>query len=82
MGFSDHQMFRDIMGIFNGPVGHRIVFNLAGLEFIDSSGLGMFVIARDEAKKKSLDFSIERVNPEVKKLMDVARFDRFFTIRP
>jgi anti-anti-sigma factor len=57
MTFSDHEKFRHVMAAFQGPEGHHMVFDLTGLEFVDSSGLGMLIIARDTAQKKQLEFT-------------------------
>lgn len=81
MCFSDHAEFRDVLAAFDGEPGEQIVFNLQDLEFIDSSGLGMLIIARDEAKKKQMTLVLENTRSEVRRLMDMARFDRFFTLR-
>jgi anti-anti-sigma factor len=81
MCFSDHAVFREIMKIFDLPAGESVVFDMSDLEIIDSSGLGMLIIARDESKKRGLDFIIENPKAEVRKLMDMAKFERFFTIR-
>ena len=80
MGFADHAVFRDVIRAFDLPPGESVVFDMGGLEFIDSSGLGMLIIARDEAKKRQLEFVIKDVRSDVKRLMDMAKFDRFFTI--
>jgi anti-anti-sigma factor len=82
MCFSDHAVFRNIMGAFDLPPGDCVVFDMNGLELIDSSGLGMLIIARDESKKRQLEFVIENPRTEVRRLMDMAKFSRFFTIRP
>ena len=82
MCFSDHAVFRDIIGNFDLPPGESVVFDMGGLELIDSSGLGMLIIARDESKKRQLEFIIENPRTEVRRLMDMAKFNRFFTIRP
>ena len=81
MCFSDHAEFRKVIGAFDQPPGGSVVFDMGALEFIDSSGLGMLIIARDEAKKRQQEFVIENVRSEVKRLMDMAKFDRHFTIR-
>ena len=82
MCFSDHATFRDIMRTFDLPPGECVVFDMTALDLIDSSGLGMLIIARDESKKRQLDFVIENPKAEVRRLMDMAKFERFFTIRP
>ena len=82
MCFSDHATFRDIIRGFDLPPGERVVFDMTDLDLIDSSGLGMLIIARDEAKKRQLEFVIENPKTEVRRLMDMAKFERFFTIKP
>ena len=81
MGFSDHAAFRRVIAAFDGSPGQNVAFDLRDLETIDSSGLGMLIIAQEEAKKKNLTFSIESPRNDVKRLMDMGRFERFFTIR-
>ena len=81
MCFSDHARFREVVGSFAGAPGQEVVFNLKELEFIDSSGLGMLIIARDEAKKKGMSLVIENTRSEVRRLMDMAHFERHFTFR-
>jgi|GEM_PF-180798 len=82
MCFSDHRAFLDVMAEFEAPAGHRLVFNLSKLEYIDSSGLGMFLIAGDEARKKALDFRIESPKADVRRIIDLGRLDRILDIRP
>ena len=80
MTFLDHDKFRQVMTAFDGPDGHRMVFDLTDLEFVDSSGLGMFLIARDVARKKRLNLSLRGVRNEVRRSMDLARLDRVIPI--
>jgi anti-anti-sigma factor len=80
MTFVDHDKFRQVMTAFDGPSGHRMVFDLSDLEFVDSSGLGMFLIARDLAEKKRLGLSLRGVRNDVRRLMDLARFERVIPI--
>ena len=78
--FADHEKFRNVIAVFDGPAGHQITFDLSGLEFVDSSGLGMFIIARDMAQKKNLQFSIRGARDDVKRVIQVAKFHKMFTI--
>ena len=80
MTFADHEKFRNVIAAFEGPPGHRMVFDLSGLEFVDSSGLGMFIIARDAAQKRNLDFLIRGARDEVKRQITVAKFHKLFNI--
>ncbi len=66
--------------LFDGPAGHAVVFDLSDIEFVDSSGLGMFIIARDSALKKNMEFSIRGARDEVKRLFAIAKFNKMFNI--
>ncbi|EWY39575.1 anti-sigma-factor antagonist [Skermanella stibiiresistens SB22] len=78
--FADHDDFRNVINVFEGEEGHEIVFDLSRLDFVDSSGLGMFIIARDTARKKKLSFSIRGARNDVMRVMQVAKFHKMFTI--
>ena len=82
LSFSDHEQFRRVLDKFKETASHRIVFNISRLEFADSAGLGMFIIARDEAEKRGLKFTISGARSRVKELMDLAKFDRIFDLKP
>ncbi|WP_448204146.1 STAS domain-containing protein [Azospirillum sp. sgz302134] len=80
MTFADHETFRKVIGVFERPPGHKLVFDLSKLDFVDSSGLGMFIIARDTAHKRNLDFAIRGARNEVRRLITVAKFHKVFNI--
>ncbi len=80
MTFVDHDTFRQVMTAFDGPSGHRMVFDLSELDFVDSSGLGMFLIARDLASKKRLSLSLRGARDDVRRSMNLAKFERVIPI--
>ncbi|MDQ2103934.1 STAS domain-containing protein [Azospirillum isscasi] len=80
MTFADHDTFRDVIATFERPAGHRMVFDLSRLDFVDSSGLGMFIIARDTAQRRNLDFAIRGARNEVRRLITIAKFHTMFNI--
>jgi len=82
MSFSDHRAFQEMMAEFDGPAGHQVVFNLSELEYVDSSGLGMLLIADTKAKKKSLKFRLQSPKADVRRVIDLGKLDRVFDIRP
>jgi anti-anti-sigma factor len=78
--FSDHGTFRTMIGEMEGTGASRHVIDLSGIEFIDSAGLGMLLLARDEGKRKNLDVALRKPTGQVKRMLEVARFDTMFTI--
>ena len=78
--FSDHGTFRTMIGEMEDSGSRRHVIDLSQIEFIDSAGLGMLLLARDEGKRKNLDVSLRRPQGQVKRMLEVARFDTMFNI--
>lgn len=80
--FSDHQAFRKLAERLFASGSQPVVFDLGHLVFIDSAGLGMLLIARDEAIKKSRPLVLKGAVGQVKKMFDVSKFDTLFSVRP
>ncbi len=59
----------------------QFVFDLSGLEYIDSSGLGAFVKRMKEARKKGGDVKFVAPSEDVRKVLELTRLDRVFDIR-
>ncbi|CAK0768960.1 hypothetical protein CCP2SC5_460007 [Azospirillaceae bacterium] len=81
MCFSDHNIFSKIMSTFDVNPGHQIVFNLSKLDYVDSSGLGMFLIADDEARRKSIKFRIVSPKSEVQRIFALGKLDRILDVK-
>jgi len=78
--FSDHSAFLDILSRLLATQGTPIVIDLAKLEFIDSAGLGMLLIARDEAGKSSRHLTLRHPQGQVQRMFAVTRFTTLFAI--
>jgi len=57
-----------------------IFVDLADVEFIDSAGLGMLLLARDEISKKSSSLTLKSPQGQVQRMFSVARFEQMFDI--
>lgn len=80
--FADHENFRNVVQTMEDPnANKRIVFDLSGLEFVDSAGLGMFLIARETAERRKLQLVLRGAQGQVKRMLDLGRFDALFTIQ-
>ncbi|HYE49090.1 MAG TPA: STAS domain-containing protein [Azospirillaceae bacterium] len=80
MTLVDHDRFRAVVDSIEKMDGGRCVFDLSGLEFIDSSGLGMFLIARDVAQPKNIDIVLRHAQEAVRRILNIAKFDTLFTV--
>ena len=80
--FSDHQTFRRMAERLFAENAAEIVIDLQHLEFIDSSGLGMLLIARDEAGKRNRHIVLKGAHGQVRKMFDISRFETLFSLEP
>jgi anti-anti-sigma factor len=78
--FSDYAVFREVVDIFNTSPVKRCLLDLSELEFIDSAGLGMLLIARDKVQGKNGHLVIRGASGQVRKMLDLGRFDTLFTL--
>ena len=80
MLFSDHRAFRSLLKEISQSGAKKCIFNLSGLTSIDSSGLGMFMIALDEARKSHWTLTIKSPQGHVRSLLVLGRFDKLLNI--
>src|SRR5262245_4375746 len=65
-----------------GPGGDRIVLDFSSLDYISSAGLRVLMIARKQAKAQSGKLVIASLQPVVKEIFEISRFDTMFEIFP
>jgi anti-anti-sigma factor len=80
--FKDHHVFRAILDRLKDASGHRHVFDLSRLEFLDSAALGMIRIAEDEGRAAGWSLTLRKAPPAIARLMELASMDTLFTIEP
>jgi len=78
--FSDHQAFQNIINSIKNAEAPSIAIELSRLEFIDSAALGMFLVARDEAKKNKTDLKLVAPAGHVQKMFNISNFYGLFNI--
>lgn len=74
--FSDHDLFREIIETTRTAKPKRCVFDLSGLEAIDSAGLGMLVIASEESKKGGWQLELRNARDQVKRMLDLTEITK------
>ncbi|XOV77765.1 MAG: STAS domain-containing protein [Aestuariibacter sp.] len=58
-----------------------VVIDLSRTEYMDSSALGMLLNMQKALKERVTTFEIINSRPQVKKILEISRFDKKFTIR-
>jgi anti-anti-sigma factor len=79
--FNDHQTFRSIMDLLQRDTVQALEINFSNVEFIDSAGLGMLLLLRDECTRRDIPLALCGAQGQVKKIFMVSRFDQLFTLK-
>lgn len=64
----------------DGPRGQHFVIDLIGTEYIDSSGMDLLLLMRDEVGADQATIDIVHTRPEIRRLLEMAGLHRLFTI--
>lgn len=78
--FSDLEGFREMIQKMMESKASQNIMDLSDVEFIDSAGLGMLLLARDEISKSDMNLILRSPKGQVKRMFSVARFDQMFEI--
>lgn len=80
MTHADHRSFREILARVNEVAPRRVVFDLAQVEFIDSSALGMLLIVRDACVQQNRTIVLKNPTGQVEKLAKIAKLHKYFEV--
>lgn len=79
--FSGHREFKTAYKkqLDNSQVGN-IVIDLSGVEYLDSSALGMLLVLRDHVQDAGKSLTLSKPSSIAERTFDIAGFNRMFTI--
>lgn len=79
--FNVHRDFKEAyMSALNDAEVQSISINLAKVEYLDSSALGMLLMLRERVQTANKQISLTNPNETVMKILDIANFKKLFTI--
>ncbi len=80
LAFKDHARFRELVkqGMQNKPNDFHIDFT--GTRFVDSAGLGMLMLVRQEAGENNCKVKLVQVGHEVMDIFRLVKFTELFDI--
>lgn len=76
--FSVQKAFRDAYQNNDEVAAYSV--DLVNTDYMDSSALGMLLLLRKHAGGDSADVSLRGANETVRKILDIAKFDKLFSI--
>jgi len=79
--FNVHREFKEAYMTFLNDAGiHAVDVDLAAVDYLDSSALGMLLMLRERANAAGKQISLRNPNATVVKILDIANFHKLFTI--
>jgi anti-anti-sigma factor len=60
----------------------RIILNCAGLNYISSSGLRVFLIVQKKMSAIKVQFRLSNLQPGIKEIFDISGFSSIFSVYP
>ena len=78
--FNDHSKLRALIKEMLNNGAKRQVLDLSSLEFVDSAGIGMLLIAREELAGQDKQFVLRKAGGQVKRVLTVAQLGKLITI--
>jgi stage II sporulation protein AA (anti-sigma F factor antagonist) len=79
--FADSQKFKQILDALPEVPPRSLTLDFRGTDFIDSAGLGMLLLLRDECQTRNIPLSITSASGQVLKIFLISKFDQLFTLR-
>jgi anti-anti-sigma factor len=79
--FNMHREFREsVDAVLQNKDVDSVVIDLAAVEYLDSSALGMLLMLRDRTNTAKKSLSLANPRGMVKQALEIARFDKLFSI--
>ncbi|NBX03589.1 MAG: anti-sigma factor antagonist [Alphaproteobacteria bacterium] len=79
--FPDNPKFKSILIMAKEGGFHNLTLDFMGVTFIDSAGLGMLLLLRDQCAEKQIRVSIAGAQGQVAKIFSISNFDRLFSMQ-
>jgi len=78
--FAENHQFKRILELTQQPGVQFLEIDFADVDFIDSAGLGMLLLLRDECQNRHIPISIHSAQGQVEKIFMISKFDQLFSI--
>lgn len=79
--FNVHREFKEsYAALLSDAATQSIEISLAGVDYLDSSALGMLLMLRERAQSANKQVTLSKPNNTVAQILDIANFKKLFTI--
>ena len=68
--YHDNESYKKVTQAIAASTGRTFILDLSGIEYVDSFGIGLIVMARDEAAKHQVNLSMNGARPSLLSMFD------------
>lgn len=79
--FNAHREFREAVDQAIKEAANAVQVDLANVDYLDSSALGMLLMLRDKAKGAGKEVVLANAGGSVKQVIDIANFGKLFALK-
>ncbi len=79
--FEDNARFRQILALLQQAKPRAIEMDFADLAFVDSAGLGMLLLLRQECQNDNIALTLRAARGQVERIFSISKFDQLFTCK-
>lgn len=80
--FNSHRQFREAYeSALNDPAIKSMEIDLGSVDYLDSSALGMLLLVKEKATNANKSLALANCRGVVQQVLEVANFNKLFTIR-
>lgn len=76
--FAEISRFRTLVHDLEGSGCAQVVLDLEGVEYMDSAGMGMLLVARDRMAQRGAGVALRNGGGSVGRMLEIARFASLF----
>lgn len=78
--FTDNSTFKSLLSMLDDKSITSMTLEFSQVDFIDSAGLGMLLLLRDECLNRNITVSIASARGQVEKIFLISKFDQLFIL--
>lgn len=78
--FPDHACFREIMDVLNDDIVQEMHLDVKGVEYIDSAGMGLFLLLGEKAANKAIRLTMHNPVGQLKDMLGISQLEKLFKV--
>ncbi|RMH36148.1 MAG: anti-sigma factor antagonist [Nitrospirae bacterium] len=78
--FANRRVFKDTIDRVQSSSSQRVILDLEGVSFVDSSALGLLVIAHQQFKTRQQRLSLAHPQPYVRQVLELANVPKMIPV--